>query len=112
MITIEELDKLIQAEFKDTVTINEWEKKKNLLNDRYEPEYADADKVIWVKSKGWFNTYIDELAYFCWKCGCNLVTTRDWVDGSETCTVSLPETEEEYHNNLVEADKYWKEVFE
>ena len=99
MITIEELDRLVRQEFDET-DIMSWDKIKVRLT---------SVDPIWG---GYAETYDDYLAYFLWKCGCNLTVTQDWVDGSETFTVSLPETEDEYLQNVKEAEAYWKEVIE
>lgn len=112
MITKEELDKLVRNEFTDEVTIKEWETTKDNLDGIYEPEYMDADRVEWVKVRGYIVTSDEDLAYFCWKCGCTLWTSQDYWDGSVQCTFWLPETEEEYQENLKEADAWWKEVME
>lgn len=112
MITKEKLDKLVRTEFTDEVTIKEWEKKKNNLDEMYEPEYMDGNRIEWVKSNGYIITYDEDLAYFCWKCGCSLTVHQDWDDGSPICCIWLPETEEEYQENLKEADIWWKEVME
>ena len=112
MITKEELDKLVRQEFTDEVTLKEWNKKKDNLDESWDPEYMDADRVEWVRSRGYILTYDEDLAYFCWKCGCTLWTHQDWNDGSVVCSFSLPETEEEYQENLREAEAWWKEVME
>jgi len=112
MITKEELDALVRKEFTDKVTRKEWYKKKNNLDEQYQPEYVAPNKLIWVKSTGYVITADEDLAYFCWKCGCSLTVHQDWNDGSPTCCFWLPETEEEYQNNLKESAEWWKEVME
>lgn len=91
MITLEELDKLVKEEFKDYMsTITEWDKKKNNL--------------LW----GGFSTYIDELALFCWKCGCSFGSSQDYWDGDITCDVWIPETEDEYQKNIKDGTDWWE----
>lgn len=110
MITVEELSAKVKEEFTDKYTLAEWEKKKNNLGPMYCPEYMDANRIEWVESNGYLITYDEDLAYFCWKCGCSLSVQQDWYDGSPTCCLWLPETEEEYQENLREAKKWWDEV--
>lgn len=112
MITKEELDKLVRNEFTDEVTIKDWEKKKDNLDEMYQPEYMDGNRIEWIKSNGYIVTANEDLAYFCWKCGCTLSTHQDYWDGSVMCTFWLPSTEEEYQKNLEEANAWWKEVME
>lgn len=113
MITKAELSTLVEEEFRtDAVILDEWRKKKDNLDEMYLPEYMDGDRIEWVKSNGTIVTYDEDLAYFCWKCGCSLSTRQDWNDGSPICCLWLPETEEEYQENLKEANAWWKEVME
>ena len=122
MITIEELDTLVKKEFgKYPSTIKVWDKMKVSLTPHIEEiptsgsvdffgnETVDAFEEIVCS---YADTYEDDLAYFCWKCGCGLSVYTDYWDGSETYTVSLPDTEEEYQKNLADADAWWKEVME
>lgn len=125
MITLEELFTLVEKEFDRDFDENEffrenWERMKATLEPHIEqypgPVYIDEygnenwDDYEEVVSYG--DTYDDELAYFCWRCGCNLYTSYDWIDGSPEYTITLPDTEEQYQKNLAEADKWWKEVME
>lgn len=112
MITKEKLDELVRTEFTDEITLREWNKKKDNLDPGYYPEYMDGNRIEWIKSNGAIVTYDEELAYFCWKCGCSLSVRYDWYDGSPTCTLWLPETEDEYQKNLKEANEWWKDVME
>ena len=112
MITKEELDKLVRQEFTDPITIKEWEKKKNNLDEMWEPEYLSNNEIKWHKVNGYIITFDEDLAYFCWKYGCSLSVHQDWDDGSPVCTIWLPTTEAEYQENIKEAAKWWKEVME
>ena len=119
MITIEELDKMVREEFdydKDLIEI--WETMKNTLEPHIEQtpgewfvdENGNEDCKWYEEVCSYADTYEDEIAYFCWKCGCNLYTSYDWVDGSPEYTITLPHTEEQYQKNLAEAKKWWDEV--
>ena len=100
MITLEELNELVIREFaSDKLATKAWLKMKAQLS-------APEDSLF----GGDAQTYFDEVAYFCWRCGCNLGVTQDYWDGSETFYVALPRTEEEYQHNLAEAETYRKEV--
>lgn len=120
MITAETLSTLVEAEFKnDSIILDEWNKKKAQLGPHIESwpeEWVESERGVevtkWADHNVWgsFNTYDDDLAYFCWKCGCGMGYTIDYWDGSPTYSVWLPHNEEEYQQNLKEADDYWKEV--
>ena len=121
MITLEELSNMVENEFKDYApALMTWRDMKKYM----EPHYEQVPCSDWYKDEygnevqdykeelveGCASTYDDDIAYFCWKCGCNLGVTQDYWDGSETYYISLPRTEEEYRKNLNEADAWWKEV--
>ena len=98
MITVEELSAKVKEEFANSTLLKKWDSMRSQLS---------LDDPIWG---GYTTTYEDEIAYFCWLCGCNLWVTQDYWDGSETFYISLPDTEEEYQENLREAKKWWDEV--
>lgn len=50
------------------------------------------------------NVRDDEIAYLFWELGCRVETSYDDV-GNETYTIYMPETEEEYKENLAEYKK-------
>lgn len=100
MITIDKLSALVEQEFTDCkYAIEEW-------NNKLKCRLTSDDPIF----GGEASTFNDDIAYFCWRCGCNLGVIQDYWDGSETFYISLPATEEEYQNNIKEADKWWKEV--
>ena len=120
MLTIEELNKQVVEYFKDdALTLQAWNKNKNRLGEHYEQvpcsdwyldEYGnEVQDYETQKVNGWFPTYEDELAYFCWKCGCNLFTHQDYWSGDCTFWVSLPTTKEEEQKNIEEGNKFWEE---
>lgn len=121
MITFEELDKLAQKEFEGCdYLLKEWNKKKEYLIPHPEP-YPCNWRTLEDGTEDWdweeeivasFDTYDEELAYFCWYHGCSLWTTQNWVDGSPTFSVIWPATEEEYQENIKESHKWYKEVYE
>ena len=122
MLTLEKLSTMVEEEFENNQTaLDLWARMKLDMKPHYETvfgpwhtdEYGNevpSYEEKWVQ--GCASTYEDEMAYFCWKCGCGLWVTRDWIDGSETYYVMLPQTEEEYQKNLAEAEAWWKEVYE
>lgn len=120
MITIEELSRRVEREFANFPSIlEEWKDAKPCLGKHLESipkvwyEGPDGDHVEeWeeIEVNGDFMTYDDDLAYFCWSCGCNMGWTQDYWDGSYTYFVSLPETEKEFLKNLADAKKYAQEV--
>ena len=121
MVTLEELSIKVKEAFKgDSIALKEW----SGIEGEMRPHYEDVPCSDWYTDEygneiqdyeaqlveGCASTYEDDIAYFCWKCGCNLGFTQDYWDGSETYYISLPRTEEEYRKNLNEANQYWKEV--
>lgn len=119
MITMEELDKLVKAEFDGyAYTLKNWESVKPTLTPHIEQvpgahfvnEYGSEDWEWEEELCSYAQTYDDDIAYFCWKCGCHLSTHIDYWDGSPTYYLSMPSTEEEYQKNLAEAKKWWNEV--
>ena len=113
MITMGELDKLVKTEFEENPDmLKKWEDMKRTLTPHIEgvpgPEDCEWEEEICSYAQ----TYDDDMAYFCWKCGCHLSTHIDYWDGSPTYYLSMPTTEEEYQKNLAEADKWWKEIME
>lgn len=99
MITSEELDIKVKEEFKnEPCMLKGWERMNDQLRSN-DPTFG-----------GYAETYEDEIAHFCWLCGCNMSYVQDYWDGSPTFTVSLPRTEEEYQTNLKEANEWWNEV--
>lgn len=125
MITIEELfakvEKKYGRDFDDNEYFKaEWEKMKETLIPHIETypgkpfidEYGNEDYEEIEETVSYAETEEDELAYFCWRCGCNLYTSQSWYDGSYSFYISLPKTEEQYQENLREAKKWWNEVME
>lgn len=121
MITLEKLSELVEAEFaNDNSVLEEWQVKKgNLLphleqvpcSPWYKDEYGnEVQDYAEEEVNGCLDTYCEELAYFCWKCGCSLYWSQDWYSGNDEAAVYLPVTEEEYQNNLKEADNFWAEA--
>ena len=113
MITLEELDKLVKSEFeKYADMLKMWEDMKRTLTPHSEGVPGPRDGEWEEEICSYAKTYDDDMAYFCWRCGCSLSTLIDYWDGSPTYYLSMPTTEEEYQKNLAEADKWWKEVME
>ena len=125
MITLEELFAKVETEFKDMFDQNEyfleeWEKMKDTLTPHVEQypgewftdEDGNRDCTYIEEVVSYADTEEDELADFCWLCGCNLYTSQNWHDGSYSYCITLPETEEQYQKNLAEAKKWWNEVME
>lgn len=99
MITLQELDIKVKEEFgNEPCMLKCWNNMKSQL---------ECTDPIWG---GYAETGTDEIADFCWICGCNMSYTQDWVDGSPTFCITLPTSEEEYQKNLKEANAWWKEV--
>ncbi len=99
MITLGELDVKVREEFgNEPCMIKGWERMRNQLA---------CNDPVWG---GYAETGTDELADFCWMCGCSMSYTQDYWDGSPTFCITLPTTEEEYQTNLKEANAWWKEV--
>lgn len=124
MITLEELFTQVETEFKemfarDERSLKKWERMKDTLTphiEQYPGEWfidedgnEDCEYIEEVVS--YANTEEDELADFCWLCGCTVQSTQSWYDGSYSYCITLPETEEEYQKNLEEASAYWAEAY-
>lgn len=120
MITVESLEEMLLNE--GYPYMESWFKIKPYLEPTQEaqpvgPPYLDeygneCQDYETVTVNGCARTYEEDLVELLWKFGCTVTFTRDWVDGSPTFYVSLPETEEEYQNNVKEAEEFWKENYE
>ena len=57
------------------------------------------------------STYEDEIADICWLAGFDMSVTQDYVDGSPTYCISLPDNMGVAEKNMKEAQDYWNEVY-
>ena len=60
---------------------------------------------------GYFETHSEYIPYVCWKFGAGLLVDESYWGGNEVYTVYMPDNEDEYRQNLKEADAWWQEVY-
>ncbi len=79
----------------------------NWRTDEYGNEVCDEKEEIVSCA----DTYEDEIADICWLAGFSLTTTQDWIDGSPTYTITLPDNIIEAEKSMQEAKAWWNSVY-